>query len=157
MLLQIKNEKVSNVATIPEAAGILSLLIDKKGAIYIGTGGDKGSILKIDKPGAKPQTIFTAEGVQYVWGMAQTADGNLYVANTEFIGGTQVGDVLRFNGTTGAFIDDFVKPGSGNLVTAYGLAFRPAFPAASGVKPCLINVYLRTASLGTSSKRPRKS
>jgi hypothetical protein len=33
--------------------------------------------------------------------------------------------VLRFNGTTGAFIDAFVPPGSGGLSNPFGLAFSP--------------------------------
>ena len=45
-------------------------------------------------------------------------DGNLYV------GSTSNNNVLRFNGTTGAFIDTFVPSGSGGLTTANWLTFR---------------------------------
>jgi hypothetical protein len=80
VLLQIKDEKVSTVTTIPDSAGILSILIDKKGAILLGTGGEKGSVVKIARPGAKPEVLLTAENVQYVWALAQTPDGNIYAA-----------------------------------------------------------------------------
>jgi sugar lactone lactonase YvrE len=52
------------------------------------------------------------------------SDGNLYVASN----GSRSA-VLRYNATTGAFIDTFVAPGSGGLsnpgVTAFGMAFGP--------------------------------
>jgi hypothetical protein len=80
VLLRIKDDKVSKVATIANAVDILSILIDKNGAIYLGTSGESGRILKIAKPGDEPQVIFQADGVQYVWAMARTPDGNLYAA-----------------------------------------------------------------------------
>ncbi|HZK81890.1 MAG TPA: hypothetical protein VFC46_12500, partial [Humisphaera sp.] len=80
VLLQIKEQKVSTVATIEDAAAILSLLVEKDGALILGTGGEAGRVLKIDKPGDKPHVLFQAEGVQYIWGLAQTADGNIYAS-----------------------------------------------------------------------------
>jgi DNA-binding beta-propeller fold protein YncE len=53
--------------------------------------------------------------------MALGPDGNLYTTN-------QIGppsNVLRFDGTTGAFLDDFVTAESGGLLTAWVLAFGP--------------------------------
>jgi len=47
-------------------------------------------------------------------------DGNLYVGIYDV-----PGRVLRFDGTTGAFIDTFVAPGSGGLSRPEGLAFGP--------------------------------
>ncbi|HET6246937.1 MAG TPA: hypothetical protein VFE47_04495 [Tepidisphaeraceae bacterium] len=79
MLLQIKDEKVSTIATLPDAA-VLSLVVEKNGAIIIGTGGQAGRVLRIDKPGNDPKTLFEADGVQYIWGLAQTPDGNIYAA-----------------------------------------------------------------------------
>lgn len=46
-------------------------------------------------------------------------DGNLYVS------GWNSDDVLRYDATTGAFIDEFVTAGSNGLDTAAGLAFGP--------------------------------
>lgn len=50
-------------------------------------------------------------------------DSNLYVASSGITSG--VSSVLRFNATTGAFIDAFVPAGSGGLNKPYGLAFGP--------------------------------
>jgi DNA-binding beta-propeller fold protein YncE len=46
-------------------------------------------------------------------------DGNLYVSSTAD------SKVVRYNGTTGAFIDDFVATGVGGLLYPFGLVFRP--------------------------------
>jgi WD40 repeat protein len=80
VLLQIKDQKVSTAATIPDATDILSMTFDKSGALLLGTGGENGKILRIDKPGAKPHAIFSADGVQYIWGLTTTPDGNVYAA-----------------------------------------------------------------------------
>ena len=48
--------------------------------MLIGTGGDSGRVLKIDKPDGKPHELFKAEGVQYIWKLVRTDDGNLYAA-----------------------------------------------------------------------------
>lgn len=80
LLLQIKDGKVSTAATIDGGVNIFSLLIDDKGGLLLGTGGDKGRIFRIDRPGDKPRQIFAADGVQYIWAIRQTPDGNLYAA-----------------------------------------------------------------------------
>jgi hypothetical protein len=80
VLLQVKEDKVSTAAQLSDGTSIFSLLIDEQGGVLLGTGGEKGRIYRIDKPGGKPHVIFEADGVQYVWGMALTADGNLYAA-----------------------------------------------------------------------------
>ena len=46
-------------------------------------------------------------------------DGNVYVS------GFNSGNVVRYNATTGAFIDEFITAGSGGLTAAYGMAFGP--------------------------------
>ena len=80
VLLSIKKDKVKTVATLGDNISIFSLLIDAKGRLLIGTGGDKGQILSIDKPGDKPKEIFSEDGVQYVFAMCQTPDGKIYAA-----------------------------------------------------------------------------
>jgi hypothetical protein len=80
VLLAIKDQKVSTVATIESATSLTSLIVEKSGRVLIGTAGQKGRVLAIDKPGDKPHAIFDAEGVQYVWALAQTSDGNVYAA-----------------------------------------------------------------------------
>jgi hypothetical protein len=80
VLLQIKDQKVTTTATIPNATDILSMAFDKAGSLLIGTGGEAGKVLRIDKAGDKPHEIFSADGVQYIWGLATTPDGNIYAA-----------------------------------------------------------------------------
>src|SRR4051812_38215995 len=80
VLLAVKDGKVSEVASLGENTNILSLLIDDHGRLLIGTGGEKGQIFRVEKPGDKPAEIFTQEGVQYIWSMRQTPDGTLYAA-----------------------------------------------------------------------------
>ncbi len=80
VLLQIKGEKVSTAATLEDGTSIFSLLIDHNGSVLMGTGGQKGRILRLSKPGERPQEIFSADGVQYIWAMVQTSDGNIYAA-----------------------------------------------------------------------------
>jgi len=61
VLLQIKDQKVSTVATIDGATSLTSLLVDKSGRLLIGTAGEAGKVLAIDKPGGKPHTLFEAD------------------------------------------------------------------------------------------------
>src|SRR5580704_4386281 len=55
VLLAVKDSKVTTAATIDNAVNILSLLVDSKGELLLGTGGEKGRILRIAKPGDKPK------------------------------------------------------------------------------------------------------
>lgn len=80
VLLQIKDQKVSTLATIEEATNLTSLVVEPSGRLLVGTAGEKGRVLAIDKPGDKPRTVFESEGVQYVWALCQTPDGNTYAA-----------------------------------------------------------------------------
>jgi hypothetical protein len=80
LLLQIKDNKVTTAAELGDNLSIFSLLVDSQGRLLIGTGGEKGQIFRIDQAGAKPQAVFSADGVQYVWAMLQAADGTLYAA-----------------------------------------------------------------------------
>jgi len=79
VLLRVKGDAVEEVAKVDDAL-ILSVLVDPKGDILLGTGGEKGRVLRIHKAGEKPQELFAAEGVQYVWQIRETGDGNLYAA-----------------------------------------------------------------------------
>jgi hypothetical protein len=80
ILLAIDGKKVSTVATIDNAVNILSVQIDSNGGILLGTGGEKGRVLRIAKPGDKPTELFSEDGVQYIWALRQTPDGNIYAA-----------------------------------------------------------------------------
>jgi hypothetical protein len=63
-------------------------------------------------------------GLQRVSSMAFGKDGHLYVG-TRTGDDQQLGQVLRFDGTTGAFLGVFVPPGSGGLRFPDGIAFGP--------------------------------
>ena len=80
VLLAISQQKVSTLATIEGATNLTSLVVTKSGSLLIGTAGDKGRVLIMDKPGDKPRTLFEADGVQYVWAVQQTPDGDVYAA-----------------------------------------------------------------------------
>ena len=65
-------------------------------------------------------TVSTfATGLDNPRGLKFGPDGNLYVASR----GTD--SILRFDGATGAFIDEFVASGSGGLNDPHFLAFTP--------------------------------
>jgi hypothetical protein len=81
VLLAIKGETVSTVARLGDNVNIFSLLFDDQGRLLIGTGGDKGQVLRLDHPADEhdePKEIFSADGVQYIWAMAKASDGTLY-------------------------------------------------------------------------------
>ncbi|MGA3066477.1 MAG: WD40 repeat domain-containing protein [Tepidisphaeraceae bacterium] len=79
-LLAVKDDKVSTVATLDDTINILCLLVDDQGRLLIGTGGDKGKVLRIDKPGDTPKEIFSGAGVLYVWSLVETPDNLIYAA-----------------------------------------------------------------------------
>ena|ERR1035441_5274963 len=64
-------------------------------------------------------TFASGGGLVNPYGMVFGPDANLYVA------GSASSNVVRYNGVTGMFIDQFVPPGSGGLVSADGLVFGP--------------------------------
>lgn len=80
VLLAIKDGKVSTAATLKEGENIFSVIVDAKGAVVIGTGGNRGRVLRLEKAGEEPKELFAADGVQYVWALRQTPDGNIYAA-----------------------------------------------------------------------------
>src|SRR5439155_15620080 len=80
LLLAVKDQKVTEAADLGENLSLFSLLIDSKGTLLIGTGGEKGQIFRIATSGEKPMEIFSQPCVQYVWAMRQTPDGMIYAA-----------------------------------------------------------------------------
>src|SRR5665213_2698444 len=80
VLLRIRDGKVDTFATLEGEAAITALLVQKDGAVLAGTSGDAGRVLKFNKPGEKPKVLFKQKGMQYVWAIAQAADGMLYAA-----------------------------------------------------------------------------
>src|SRR5213082_931797 len=55
VVLQINGDKVKELVKLDDVTNVFSLIVDKDGALLIGTGGESGKILKIAKPGDKPK------------------------------------------------------------------------------------------------------
>jgi hypothetical protein len=130
VLLQIKDQKVTTAATIPDATDVLSVAIDQAGAVLVGTGGEHGKVLRIEKPGDKPREIFSAQGVQYVWALTSTSDGNVYAAT----GPTGKLFQIKPDGSSKILLDtdennllSLISDGKGNLYVGtdpHGLVYR---------------------------------
>lgn len=83
IVLRIKGEQVEKIYEAGETCNVFALCVNERGELLIGTGGEKGKVLRIARPGekeAKPQEVFAEKDVQYAWAIQQTPDGNLYVA-----------------------------------------------------------------------------
>ena len=75
------HEKVDNFyAEFAKRLDRMEKRIGSTGSVLLGTGGEKGQILRIDKPGTKPVEVFSHASVQYIWAMCQTSDGTIYAA-----------------------------------------------------------------------------
>src|SRR2546423_1894241 len=59
LLLAVRGEKVMEAANVGDNVSIFSLLMEPKGELLIGTGGEKGQIFRISKAGEKPVEIFS--------------------------------------------------------------------------------------------------
>ena len=62
VLLKINGDKVEQALKLDDGTSIFSLAIDADGGVLIGTGGEKGRVLKLDKAGGKPKELFSGEG-----------------------------------------------------------------------------------------------
>ncbi|HEY1603449.1 MAG TPA: dockerin type I domain-containing protein [Pirellulales bacterium] len=91
------------------------------------TGAPVGSqpvVQPVGSPGNPADPGYVGDGYQ-AEGSAYGPDGNLYVGYFIAQGNddTGIGEVRRYNGVTGAYIDTFVAPGSGGLVQPGDLKF----------------------------------
>ncbi len=103
------------IATVVNEPGLqpISLAFGSDGKLYVGGQGSSFSnqVRRYLITGAF-ETIFASNGsLAVASSVAFGPDGNLYV------GSSNTASVLRFNGTTGAFIDIFIPSGSGGLQT----------------------------------------
>src|SRR5207249_2582735 len=104
------------------------VIIGPDGNLYVNSFSN-GRVLRYDgSTGAplpalgKPDAIFVTPGdggLQNPTGLIFGPDGNLYVSSR----GNN--SVLRYNGTTGDFLDAFVREGAGELTSPRGLVFGP--------------------------------
>jgi sugar lactone lactonase YvrE len=83
-LLVMKDGKTDVVLELGEEVAGLSILSSRHGSLFIGTGGEKATLLELLDPGAKdakPREIALPEGTQYVWAIAESPDSSkLYLA-----------------------------------------------------------------------------
>ncbi|MFL6438674.1 MAG: PxKF domain-containing protein [Terriglobales bacterium] len=99
------------------------------GNLYVGGSSQSGAILKYNGQTGALIGVFVARnsgGLIFPEGMTFGPDGNLYVANNS--PDPTIQDVLRFDGKTGAFIDQFVTADTsknGGLLFPLDLAFGP--------------------------------
>lgn len=80
VLLSIKDQKVNKVLTLKGEQNIFSLLIDEKGRVLMGTGGERGRILRLEAGAKEPIEIFGSDKARYIWAMVRGADGTIYAA-----------------------------------------------------------------------------
>jgi WD40 repeat protein len=85
----------------------------RAGLLFVNSG-NTGQILAYDAGTGASQGVFVASGGAN--DLTFGPNGNLFVGN---------GGVQEYNGTTGAFIANFVPYGSAGLTTPYGLVFGP--------------------------------
>jgi WD40 repeat protein len=81
-IYRIKDGKVSLVATLADKF-LFSCVVDKGGDLYVGSGGAKGRIWRVQpqaKGEAKAEIFFEADDVKYVWDLAWMKDGSLAAA-----------------------------------------------------------------------------
>ena len=101
-------------SSVEDAAG---LVFGPDHNVYVANAGAPGSVSKLNGTTGAAISQLTGGGLSDPEGLVFGPDSNIYVAN---VGGN---DIVRFNGTTGAFMDIFVSAGSGGLEGPRDLAF----------------------------------
>jgi DNA-binding beta-propeller fold protein YncE len=101
---------------VEDAAG---LVFGPDGNLYVADSTAPGAVTKLNGTTGALIGELTGGGLSDPEGLVFGPDGNLYVANTDG------NDIVRFNGTTGAFMDIFVAAGSGGLQGPRGVTFGP--------------------------------
>jgi len=146
--------------------GPFNLIFGPDGNLYVS---DLSGVLRYQGPSGPTPGAFIDEfvspdsgGLLTVGGILFGPDGNgdahqdLYVANFDFtgVGGdrSRHGNVKRYDGVTGDFIDTFVPIGSGGLDNAWNLLFTHTDPVTLAYTGPLTPVSSETsATLSTSS------
>ncbi|RJP60168.1 MAG: hypothetical protein C4541_04635, partial [Candidatus Auribacter fodinae] len=88
------------------------------GMLYVSNTFNFSSILRYDIYTGDME-VFVPDGLMMTYGLTFGPDDNLYVS------GFSQNNILRFNGSSGDFMDIFVANGSGGLMDPTGLKFGP--------------------------------
>jgi uncharacterized protein (TIGR03437 family) len=107
-------------ANDPAISSPREILFGPDGNLYmsiVSNGPSTNAVLQFNGTSGKLTRTYAGTPLNYPRGLAFGPDGNLYVANADG------NNIVRFNGTTGAYIDIFSKGGSSNFPT--GVAFTP--------------------------------
>ncbi len=119
----------------PGAAAIepTTIAFGPDGNLYVGTSGPccpevMGEILKYNPTTGALIGVFVpagSGGLQAVGHMVFRPDGNLYVTSTNTAGNNSAKQIMRYNATSGAFVDVFIAAGNGGLIEAGDFTFAP--------------------------------
>jgi len=126
--------------------------------LYVGSGhfgGPLHAVLRFDGTDGSPvgDGEFTeSDVIESTHGVIFGPDGNLYVGDwlhsNGGLGQPIGGRILRFDGITGAYMDDFVPAGAGSLWHPFGMSFGPR-PGA----PDKLDLYVCNAIQGNNILR----
>lgn len=109
-----------------ELDGPWALAIGPDGLLYVGARNSR-SIVRFDL-GTREGEVFVSAATGDLgqpMSLAFDADGHLY-ATSRIVGApSTTHPVKKFDGATGAFLGDFVTPGTSGLNNAFGIAFGP--------------------------------
>ncbi|MDC0936099.1 hypothetical protein OAS39_07415 [Pirellulales bacterium] len=107
---------------VSNAVEVWASTVSTNGELFMAT--RDATVLKYDAASMQPQETFEFPQLP-PWtldsphGVTFGPDGMLYVANNR-------GDsVIRYDGSTGELVDEFVSPGSGGLDSPFGMVFGP--------------------------------
>jgi hypothetical protein len=81
-IYRIKDGKAALYATLPDKF-LFSILVDKNGDLYVGSGGKKGRVWQVTaqpKGDPKSEVFFESDDVKYVWDLAWMKDGAIAAA-----------------------------------------------------------------------------
>lgn len=107
-------------AFVPNVEDPAGLRFGPDSNLYVASSSSPGAVSRFNGlTGAPVGVPFGSGQLSNPEGVTFGPDGNLYVA------GGDTSSVLRYNPTTGAFINAFVSPGSGGLTGARGVVFGP--------------------------------
>lgn len=105
-VLSLKDGKLTTLATFKDQT-VSALTYDKKGRLWIGVGGEKAKVVRIDKAGDEPKTICEPDDEKYVWAILPDGDDT-------FVATGPSGDILKIDAKDAA--DVFANVGDGNVL-----------------------------------------